>query len=188
MREKKRVVRLRVVPEQYDRLLNAAQYVADVAHAGGNEELAQAAVACITDAMNNSAVYERDIDAGTGVVAYVNLAVSEVTMRNLLAVAEVAPDAHKSGYERGYALLLVEQYRERHRMRLNEHAAQARELADAWGRYTVDGSKDPDDAAVREEFCREHGVAPARMAAIIRAHERKRAEEGADKAFGKGVS
>ena len=164
-----RPIRFKISPETFNRLMNAAQYIADVAASAENAGFEQAAIGCISEVMNNSAIMEQYIDRETGTVEWVNFACSEVTLRNMLSIAEAAADAAKSGYSRDYVAALIVQTRERRRMRIDKSIADSRAMASEWKEFRDKPEHDGLDADVlKDVFCKDHGISRVRLDAALK--------------------
>lgn len=163
-----KTVRFKLAPETFNRLLNAVQYLSDIGRKTEQEHLSALADEIMSDVMNSSSVLTGDIDPASGAVREVSFACTEATARSMFAVAEIAPDASRVGYGRDYAVLLYEQFRERHRLRMEKHAEEMREIAAQWER-TVAVLEDGDVnlVALQERFCKEHNCSEAKLAASI---------------------
>lgn len=160
----RKLIRFKMAPEAFNRLMNAAQYLADIAEESGNAELGEAALSAMSDAMNHSALLDQHIDKETGAVEAVSFAAGELTMRNVFAIAELGPDAAKSGYARDYIAVLFEQQRQRHMAKIEEHLEKNKVLACAWGEFRdahMDGADG--DPGLIGEFCVEQGISPRRF-------------------------
>ena len=163
-----KTVRFKLAPETFNRLLNAVQYLSDIGRKTEQEHLSALADEIMSDVMNSSSVLTGDIDPASGAVREVSFACTEATARSMFAVAEIAPDASRAGYGRDYAVLLYEQFRERHRLRMEKHAEEMKEIAAQWERtVAVLGDGDVDLVALQERFCKEHNCSEAKLAASI---------------------
>ena len=157
------IVRFKIQPESFNRIMNAVQYLYDLCNE--DDTMKSVCAACMGDVMNNSSVYDDYIDPETHDVQLINFKCSDSTMRSLLSVIELSPDAYKAGYRRNYAVIMYERFKERHRMKIEQYVEELRELAKEWHRFELEN--EGDTLSSREAFCEEQGCSKHRLEAAL---------------------